>query len=343
MSKPLVLLALASVLAPACSSPPWVEEGVLIVHLDEDMPAKLGAECLSLDGRPLFAPAVDPAARAERERALDAARRTFAEHPDDPEAWIWLGRRTAYLNRFQESMRLFQAGAARFPEDPRFLRHVGHRMITLRNFLDAQATLALAAQMVEGMSDEVEPAGTPNARNIDLSTRNQEIHYHLALARYLGRDFEGAAESWRECLRWARNNDSRLSATTWLYAALRRAGKHDEAREAVAWVTPGIDVVEYHGYYDLCQVYAGLMDPEQRLAKLAGSTDAINDATVGYGLANWLFIEGHEERAHELLEKVAASPTWMAFGAIAAEADLHPTVVPAIPIRIVPAEPEQPD
>lgn len=49
---------------------------------------------------------------------------------------------------------------------------------------------------------------------------------------------------------------------------------------------------------------------------------AIDDATVGYGLGVWHLVEGHKDEAERILRQTMSLPAWAAFGAIAAEAEV---------------------
>ena len=83
--------------------------------------------------------------------------------PDDADAWIWFGRRTAYLGHFRDAVEIYTRAIERFPDDARFYRHRGHRYISLRRFDDAISDLERAAILIEGRPDAIEPDGLPNA------------------------------------------------------------------------------------------------------------------------------------------------------------------------------------
>src|SRR5215218_705719 len=73
-------------------------------------PPAASAEAVSFFGEPLV-PAILPAAvKAERETKLAEARAAVERSPGDAEALIWLGRRTAYLGRYRESIEIFSRG-----------------------------------------------------------------------------------------------------------------------------------------------------------------------------------------------------------------------------------------
>src|SRR5690349_16959693 len=124
------------------------------------------------------------------EAKLAEAQEALRKNPDDADALIWVGRRTAYLGRYQEAIEIFSQGIAKHPEDARFYRHRGHRYITVRNLGPAIRDFEKAAALIEGKPDEVEPDGLPNAKNIPTSTLQSNVWYHLGLSYYLQGDFE---------------------------------------------------------------------------------------------------------------------------------------------------------
>ncbi len=282
-----------------------------------------GVQALGLDGRERLAPPLEAKEQALREAALAAAQAEWAAHPASPEAWLWKGRRLAYLGRFPEAIECFSQGHAKFPLDPRFLRHRGHRWITLRQFARARGDLERAVLLARGLPDEVEPAGLSNAGGVELSTRDQEIHYHLALSRYLQGDFEAALPAWQTCRQLSGNPDSVCSSTTWLVATLLRLGREQEAREALFAITPDMGVVEYRAYHQLLLALKGELDPEVVLGEARSKgVDSVDFATTGYGIANAYFCRNQPERARAIWSELASSANWHAFGVIGAEVEL---------------------
>jgi tetratricopeptide (TPR) repeat protein len=276
-------------------------------------------EATSLLGKALVSPPASDNVRATLEGDLTAARTALDRAPDDPDARIWVGRRLAYLGRYRDAIAIFGEGVQRFPKDARFLRHRGHRYITVREFDKAITDLERAEALVAGASDQIEPDGQPNARNIPLTTLQSNIRYHLALAYYLKGDFAKAAPVWQRARDAVRNPDNLVSATHWLYITLRRQGRADEAARALDGIVPGLDVIENTSYYSLCQMYKGMRSADEVL-KAAGSGPS--GAAVVYGVAVWHDINGRTAEANGLRRQLVDGPDWAPFGVIAAEADL---------------------
>lgn len=276
-------------------------------------------EATSLLGKPLYSAQPSPEAMKTLEANLAAAKAAYEKAPEDADAIIWLGRRTAYLGRYREAIDIFAKGIAKHPGDARMYRHRGHRYITVREFDRAVADFSRAAELVSGRPDEIEPDGQPNARNVPTSTLNSNIYYHLGLAHYLSGDFDKAADAYRRCLTFSKNPDMLSATTHWQYMTLRRLNRTSEADALLAPIASSMDIIENASYHKLLMMYKGAATPE---SLLTGS--GLDGATMGYGVANWHLYNGRRDQAisvlRDVVEKNAAQ--WPAFGYLAAEADL---------------------
>jgi uncharacterized Ntn-hydrolase superfamily protein len=275
-------------------------------------------EATSLLGKPLYAPQPSESARPQLEANLAASPGGLRKAPNDADALIWLGRRTAYLGRYRETIDIFTKGIAQHPNDARMYRHRGHRYVTVREFDRAIADFEKAAALVAGKPDEIEPDGQPNARNIPTSTLQSNIFYHLGLAHYLKGDFEKAADAYRRCMAVSKNPDMLVATTHWYYMTLRRLDRKAEADALLAPITADMDIIENTSYHELLMMYQGEAAPE----KLSGS--GLDGATKGYGVANWHLYNDRRDEALKILAEIVESNAaqWPAFGYIAAEADL---------------------
>ncbi len=280
-------------------------------------------EAVSLLGDTLVAPSLPDSLRLVREAQLSEAREELERSPGDPDAWIWVGRRAAYLGRYREAISVYTEALSRFPEDARLYRHRGHRYITIRQFDRAVQDLERAAELVVGKPDEVEPDGLPNPRNVPTSTLHFNIWYHLGLAYYLKGDLENALEAYRRCLEVSRNPDAMVATTHWLYMTLRRLGRDREANDLLRPITPDLDVIENSAYHRLGLMYRGLIPPDSlfRLEDPAGGS--LENVTLAYGVGNWHLYNGRPVEAERIFRAIVArQDQWAAFGYIAAEADL---------------------
>ena len=295
---------------------------LLVVMAAACAPATRGpqTEATSLLGRPLLATPVAAETRTRLEQDLEAARRDLAGAPHDPDKVVWLGRRTAYLGRYREAIAIYSRGLRQHPDEPHLLRHRGHRYISVRELDRALADLHRAATVLEGRPDEIEPDGMPNRHGIPRSTLQGNVWYHLALAHFLKGDFDKAAAGFGRALDVATNDDSVVASADWLYMALRRAGRHDEAARVIERIRPEMEILENDAYHRRLLMYKGLVAPETLLAE--GSADPVQIATQGFGVGHWYLLEGDREAARRVFERVLAGSSWSAFGYIAAEAEL---------------------
>ncbi|MAF67480.1 MAG: hypothetical protein CMJ84_17715 [Planctomycetes bacterium] len=277
-------------------------------------------QTLSLLGEPLRAPPLTSERRAQLTRDLEWAAARLAAEPRSEQAFIWLGRRHAYLGEYRTAIDVFSAGLALHPRSHKLLRHRGHRHITLRELDAAVADLSLAAQLISGLPDEVEPDGAPNALGIPTSTSHGNIHYHLGLAHYLRGDFERALASYRECARFDTNDDMRCATAYWTYMILRRLGHPAAARVVLQKIDADMTVIENHAYHRLLLLFAGELDERELLASVERGTVA--GPTTLYGLGSWHLFEGRDERAQRVFEEIVEGGIWPAFGHVAAEAEL---------------------
>ena len=280
-------------------------------------------EAISLLGDSLRRPSLDTATErrllAQYEQARDLAR----ARPADADAQIWHGRRLGYLGDYRGAIAVFGDGARRHPTDARFLRHRGHRWISVRQLDSAVADLEAAARLVRGRPDEVEPDGMPNARNVPTSTLQSNVWYHLALAHYLRGDFERSLDAWREAMLVSRNPDMQVATSHWLYMTLRRLGRTAAADSVLAPIRRDMDVIENGAYHRLLLLYKGELPVDSLLPPaVLADTAAPLDPAVAYGVGNWHLYEGRPDEARRIFRRLLATKQWAAFGYVAAEAEL---------------------
>jgi tetratricopeptide (TPR) repeat protein len=336
MNRPLIFLLAAAGGFAGCGGPKPAAEPAPVVTPSARTPAPAAGapqteaaqpspEAVSLLGKPLYAPPMDPDVLARRGRELAQAQFALRTDPLNEQYIIWFGRRLAYLGRYRQAIAVFTEGLILHPQSYRLLRHRGHRYITVRRLDDAIADLSLAAAMIEGVPDEVEPDGLPNARNLARSTTHTNIYYHLGLASYLKGRFEPALDAYRKCLEFSTNDDMRCATSFWLYLTLRRLGLDEEAATVLAPISADMDIIENFAYHELLLLYKGELTVEEvRQGEHAPSPVgiAVDDATIGYGIGAWYLLNGRASEALDTFNAVVKGEAWPAFGHIAAEAEL---------------------
>ena len=248
---------------------------------------------------------------------FEKAKNDFSKNSKDLENIIWLGRRTAYLGKYEEAIKVYSDGLKLFPNEPRLYRHRGHRYISIRKFDEAIADFEKATQLIKGKENQIEQDGLPNEMNIPISTLHGNIWYHLGLAYYLKHDFEKAFSAYQNCRNVGSNDDNIVSSTHWLFMIQSRLGNHELAKEQLKPIRDSMNIIENDSYFQLCKFYKKMI-PMKDLMQADGTP--AGDA-VQYGLANWHFYNGDGEQAKLDLEKILAGKAWSSFGYIAAEAD----------------------
>lgn len=277
-------------------------------------------EATSLAGKPLTPPAEIPN-RAKLDADLAQADKDLAARPTDVNALIWVGRRQAYLWRYQDAIATFSKAIALEPANPRPYRHRGHRYITVRQFDRAIADFEKAASLIKSSPDEIEPDGAPNPAGKPRSTLQFNTWYHLGLSYYLTGNYAKALDAYTECMKVSTNDDSITATSDWMWMTLMRLNRKVEAAKVLERITPKMDILENGSYHRRLLMYKGLEKPEALLDP--ANADDLTIATQGYGVGNYYFVTGDEARAKPIFEKVVAGRQWNAFGFIAAEADLQ--------------------
>lgn len=273
------------------------------------------AQALSLQGEPLFAAQPNAGTVAN----LEAARVDYMADPNTAENIIWYGRRIAYAGDYRRAIEIFTEGIEKFPDDPRFYRHRGHRYISIREFDRAIADFEMAAEKMADLPVQVEPDGLPNPQNIPLTTTQGNVWYHLGLAYYLKQDWPRALSAFRNGYNLGGYDDNLVSTGHWIYMILRRMGNDAEATAALNDITAEMNIIENMSYHQLCLLYKGEMEIEDMMA---ANGDDPSNAAVAYGIANYFYYNGDRQRSDQLLERIVSGSSWSAFGFIAAEADL---------------------
>jgi tetratricopeptide (TPR) repeat protein len=291
-------------------------------------PGKTGEAKVSIDtlqGTSLFGDALisnqpDPVRDSSRIASYLEAEEKLKENPGDPDAYIWYGRRAAYLGDYLHAIDIFTDGIGKFPDDARFYRHRGHRYISIREFDKAIADLGKAADLIEGKPDVIEPDGVPNIRNTPVSSLNTNIWYHLGLAWYLKGEMQPALKAFQNCLDASTNPDMVVATSNWLYMINRRMGNMEQAIAVLEPVTADMDVFENMAYHNLLLFYKGILS-EDELKSEGNEVEYMNDA-VAYGLGNWYYYNGDTARAKQIFNNLLEHGVWAGFAVLSAEADL---------------------
>lgn len=285
-----------------------------------------------IENAKVIAPVLSANARKTYETKFAEAKKDFEKNPDDADAILWLGRRTAYLGNYKEAINVFSGGIKKFPNDARFYRHRGHRFLTIRCFDDAIKDLKKAEELIRkhNIRDEIEPDGLPNARNVPTSSLWSNIYYHLGLAYYLKRDFNYATANFMASFNNSKHDDMRVASAHWTYMSARRFALSEPRSGIDADVQKFIkkeiknnpDIIESEDYFKLIKLYQGKTKADDLLKEIGANADTLSGASLGYGLANWFLYNGEKEKAEKIFRRITAGDQWASFGFIAAENEL---------------------
>lgn len=255
------------------------------------------------------------------EANLLEAKTNLDAYPDSLELIIWHGRRLAYLGKYLDAINVYTAGIEKYPTSYKLRRHRGHRYISTRQLDKAIEDYEMAAYYSVGTENAIEPDGIPNKLNKPLGNDQFNIWYHFGLAHYLSGRYDKAISAYKKCMEYSDNDDLIAATSYWLYMTYKKIGNSELAENMLASINPKMTMVENDAYLDLLLLFKGEKKVED-LLNLAFPEEGAIDPTMGYGIGNWYQQQGNIDKANEVFLKILDSPSWDAFGYIAAEAEL---------------------
>ena len=224
--------------------------------------------------------------------ALDA-KAAAEKNPTDPELWIKYGRALRRQSMHREAIDAYSMGISYNPFYPLLYRHKAHAYINTSRYAEAAADFEFA---------------------IRLDPSNVDCWYHLALSYFLLQDYERAEKVYKVCYKMSDEDLDVISCTDWLWMTLRRLGKKEEAAKLLERITPDMEPGMVVSYHRRLLMYKGLIKPEELMTENPSDLDLV---TMGFGLANYYYEIGNEEKGNELILKVLEAgkkDAWSAFG-----------------------------
>ena len=245
---------------------------------------------------------------ADEKGAVPAAEKNLAADPKSPGLLLKLAQAQVSVWQDREAVETLARALAISPGNADLYIERGHRELPLREFAQARDDLNRAAA---------------------LNPKNMAAYYHLGLAHYFLGEFTQAADAFRHAVETAPDTDERINSTNWLYAALRRAQRTDEAAKALEGVPPEMANKEPHTrfYLNLVRLFQGRMSESEALPPEppAGNTDTEAELafdTVAYGIGNWHLYNGHTAKAQEYFRRVLKGHVWVTWGFVGAETEI---------------------
>jgi len=242
---------------------------------------------------------------------VTAAKKNLTNDPRNPDLLLKLALAEASVWQDTEAVATLDQAITLAPANAALYTERGHRELPLREFGRARKDLTHASS---------------------LNPKDMAAYYHLGLADYFMGAFGPAADAFRHAVDTAPNTDERINSTNWLYAALRRAARNEEAAKALELVPPEMTNKEPHTqfYLNLVRFFQGRMSEADALPPEppAGNTDQETELrfdTVAYGIGNWHLYNGHAAKAVEYFRRVAKGHVWVTWGFIGSEMELLKT------------------
>lgn len=239
---------------------------------------------------------------------VPAAEKSLAADARNPGLLLKLAQAQVSVWQDREAVATLGRAIALTPKQAALYTERGHRELPLREFARARTDLN---------------------RAVSLDPKDEAAYYHLGLAHYFLREFSTAADAFRHSVETAPTIDERINSVNWLYAALRRAGRNEEAAKALELVPPEMTFKEPHTrfYLNLVRFFQGGMTEADALPPEppAGNTDQETELrfdTVAYGIGNWHLYNGHADKAREYFHRVAKGHIWITWGFIGSEMEL---------------------
>jgi len=239
--------------------------------------------------------------------AVAAAEKALAEHPNDVKLILKLAQAHASVWEDKEAVATCTRGLKIDPNNADLLLERGHRELPLRQFTAARDDLK---------------------RTAELDPKQTEAYYHLGLAHYFMNEFAPAAQAFCKGRDLVTKQNDLVNFTNWCYAALRRAGKKDEAAKALEKIPPDMQSNPGHTifYFNLVRFYQGRKTEAEILPTApADPNDHENEMsfdTISYQLGNWYLYNGDAAKAKEYFARVSKGNVWVTWGFVGSELEL---------------------
>ena len=238
--------------------------------------------------------------------SVTSARKKLAADPKNVELVLALSKAQAGRRQYKEAITTCTEGLSIAPKNADLYVERGHRELGLRQFAQAMQDLKRATE---------------------LAPQNLDAFYHLGLSHYFMGEFTAAAASFDGARALAKNNDSLIDASNWLYVSLRRAGDEAKANEVLTRITPEVKNTEPHlfFYLSLLHFYQGKVTENEILHPPAKPNDVeaeLRFNTVSYGVGNWHLYHHEMPQAIPLFNEVVKGEAWNSWGFIGSEVEL---------------------
>ena len=228
----------------------------------------------------------------------------IAADPDNAQLWLEKGLLFADSMLYREAGECYAHAIALEPFNGILYRHWAHRMLSQWRFEDACAGFVIASRLIP---------------------ENWDVWYHLGLSYFLLQQYDKAALAYQHCLESTNREDLLVAVCDWYYMTEIRRGNREGAAKILEYIHEDFDPGENTAYFRRLLMYKGIIAPEDVLPKDLDSLDPLQLITMGFGLANYYYYNGEEEKSNQLLDLILDAGDkhewYSAFGYLAAKVD----------------------
>jgi tetratricopeptide (TPR) repeat protein len=219
------------------------------------------------------------------------------------------------LFRFSESAELFTEALGLMPDNPRILRLRGHRYLSLRRFDEAENDLRASLTAVPESFEASLMLG------ITLYMQGKFAESADIMGKCLAQTGEHTpVQGMQSCKGMMSNPNAGSAMLDWRYRSLLRAGRQDEAAEALKQINAEWKPAGNAANLRALRVAQGSMTSEEalKLEPRAG----LDYLTVLSGIAVQQLVAGKTEEACRMFKQAQMDNYWSGFGMILAEVEL---------------------
>lgn len=235
---------------------------------------------------------------------LKALEEKITADPDNSELWMKKGLKLADSSLYREAGECYAHAIALDPFNGILYRHWAHRMLSQWRFEDACAGFTIASRLIP---------------------ENWDVWYHLGLSHFLLGEYEKAAAAYQRCLELSTKEDELIAVCDWYYMTELRLGDRAAAEKLLENIHEDFDPGDNTAYFRRLLMYKGIVKPEEVLPKDLSSLDALELITMGFGLSNYYYYNGEEEKSNQVLDMILKAgdehDCYFAFGYLAAKVD----------------------
>ncbi len=244
--------------------------------------------------------------KPDEKGVVAAAEQALAADPRNVKLLLKLSQAQNSVQQIKEAVETCTRALAIEPGNAELLLERGHRELPLRRFEQARADLKRATEL------------DPNLA---------EGYYHLGLAHFFLSDFGPAADAFCKGVTVVKDQDALVNFTNWCYAASRRAGRKEQAAQALAKVGPDIQSNPGHTvhYFNLVRFFQGRKTEAEITPPPPTPGDDESELvfdTVSFGIGNWHLANGERDQAAKYFRRIAKGHIWYTWGFVGSETEL---------------------